>query len=408
MPSQCIHTLILAASLMLPASAFAQDSDTQVADKKAEKTEEKDYRHFLQAGYQIAYVFPMNNFISGDNVAGEPITSLQAGRLEFGWQTTGSKRWHQIWNYPAFGIGHTTVDYFNEDEVGKPSAIYGFISLPVKRWDRWSFSIAPGFGVSYGWKPFDPVTNPYNQSIGAFKAAFIDINSHFTYIMSSHWDLILAMPAYHFSNGGTKKPNNGFNQIGPMVSVRYKFEPDPRHFKHWDDIPKHKRSDEIVVTGAWGLRNVKLDPDVTVPPDLEDAYFNADFNVYTLSATWLRQTSYKSKWGLGIDLVSDESTSAQADLGAGEIIEADLTGYDQTRIGLFGAYEYVIKDFAILGNIGYTVRQKGFDGQLPRAYQRVGFRYTFQNNWLVGLSVRLKEYSSADYLEWTVGHRFKL
>lgn len=409
MPARALPPLLLSLALTLPPIASAQDADTANTDDSRIDTAEEEYRHFLQVGYQVAYVFPMNNFIRGENAAGEPITALQAGRVEFGWQTTGSKRWHQLWNYPAFGIGHTTVDYFNEDEVGKPSAVYGFIALPVKRWDRWTFTVSPGLGLSYGWKPFDIQTNPYNQSIGAFKAAFIDVNAHFTYRMDPHWDLILAMPAYHFSNGGTQKPNNGFNQVGPMLSMRYKFEKDPGKFKHWDDLPKHQSSDEIVVTGAWGLRNIELDP-AWDPEDLK-YYATASFDVLTLSATWLRQTSHMSRWGAGVDLVSDESRKVELKLDSGEAAEVEVGGFDQYRLGLYGAYEYVVRNFAIIGHIGYTVYQKeptAYATRIPRLYQRVGARYTFSNDWLIGLSVRVSEFSTAQHLEWTVGHRFKL
>ncbi len=372
----------------------------------AEEETLPDYRHYLQAGYQVAYVLPMNDFIKGENAAGEPITSMHAARIELGWQTTGAKRWHQIWNYPSFGIGLTKVDYFNDREVGMPGAVYGFVSLPVKRWERWTLSIAPGFGLSFGWKPFDPVTNPYNQSIGAYKAAFIDINTHFTYYVNPHWDFILGLPAYHFSNGGTKNPNNGFNQIGPMATVRYKFEAAPREFRHWDDIPAFRKNDELIVLGSWGLRNVAFDP-AQYDPELERTYGRVWFSVTTLSAAWMRQTSHMSKWGVGVDIVSDESTKAQIDAGEGHVAERDISGFDQARIGIFGAYEFVIQRLSILGNLGYTVRQKGFDGQLPRLYQRLGFKYHFTDHWFAGLNVRFKEFSSADHLEWVIGYRHR-
>jgi len=362
---------------------------------------EKNFNHFVQLGYQPGFVLQSNAFVKGANATGEPIKHYYAGRLEFGWQTTGAEPWHQIWNYPSFGVGYYTVDYLNDDEIGSPKAIYGFVNLPVKRWERWAFSIRPGFGLSFNWKPFDPVNNPNNIAIGNFKAAYIDLAAEFSYYLSPHWDVAFSITGTHFSNGGTRKPNSGFNQIGPMVQLRYNIEKERPGFKVWD-IPEYKKHHEAMYSISYGTRNVQVDPQ---DPALADKYGRVDFNVVTLSAAWLTQSSYKSKYGFGVDVVYDAATEGELDAGNGNVQTVDLPTIDEMRIGLYGRYEYVIHDLSLFGDVGYTIVQKGFDNQLPRLYQRIGFKYYFLEKFFVGLSVRIKDFNSADYLEWTVGYR---
>ncbi len=373
---------------LLQNPAFAQDSDN-------------NYNHFIQLGYQPGFMLQTNAFVKGSNATGEPIKYYSANRLEFGWQTTGEEAWHQIWNYPSFGVGLYSVDYHNEDEIGNPRAIYGFINLPVNRWERWTFSIRPGFGVSYNWKPFDPVNNPNNIAIGAFKAAYIDFGVDLSYYLTPHWDVAFAASFTHFSNGGTRKPNSGFNQIGPMVLLRYNIENKRPGFKVWD-IPEYEKRHEAVYTVSYGTRSIKVDP---LNPGMVDKYGRVNFAVTTISAAWMTQATHKSKYGFGVDVVHDSATEGQLDAGDGNVDLVNLPYLEEMRVGLFGSYEYVVHDFSIFGDIGYTVLQKGFDNQLPRLYQRLGFKYHFFDNYIAGLSVRIKEFGSADHLQWTLGYR---
>jgi hypothetical protein len=406
--SNCLAPLslvtLIACAGMLPSRLWASDgaaTPSAGGDQGLTWEGKKNYHHFVQFGYQPGLMLQSNDFVRGDNATGEPIRRYTAGRLEFGWQTTGAEPWHQIWNFPAFGVGFYTVDYLNENEIGNPKAIYGFINLPVRRWDRWTLSVRPGFGVSYNWKPFDPVSNPNNIAIGDFKAAYIDLGAELSYALSPHWDAALGASFTHFSNGGTRKPNTGFNQVGPIVQMRYNFEDTRPSFTVMDVAPFEKRH-EATYSIAYGTRSVGIKSD---DPALIDKYGRVNFKVITLSAAWMTQVSHKSKFGIGVDLVHDSATEAQLDSGNGIVDTVRLPLLEESRLGVYGTYEYVIHDLSIFGDIGYTILQKGFDNQLPRLYQRLGFKYHFLENFFAGLSVRFKNFDSADHLQWTMGYR---
>ena len=130
---------------------------------------------YLRAAYQFGSVLASNDFVKDTNATGKPIDSYHSVRLEFGWQTDGALDWHHVYNFPSYGLGINYCDYFNDEELGTPTSIYGFFSWPVKRWGRTSLNFDLGFGLADNWVAFDEETNPYNVTIGAGRSVYIDV-----------------------------------------------------------------------------------------------------------------------------------------------------------------------------------------------------------------------------------------
>jgi hypothetical protein len=72
---------------------------------------QKKHHTIFRAAYESGYVLPLGDFVQGDNAAGRPIEYFQAGALEFGWQSDGSKDWHHMYKLPNYGIGIYTADF---------------------------------------------------------------------------------------------------------------------------------------------------------------------------------------------------------------------------------------------------------------------------------------------------------
>jgi hypothetical protein len=260
-----------------------------------------------------------------------------------------------------------------------------------------------GFGLSFNWSPFDPVTNPYNEAIGNFEAAYIDVGVTLDYQFSSRFNVVAALTGTHFSNGGSKQPNWGMNQLGIMAMLKYRFQKeDPPYTKY--NIEQYDKNHEWLISGSWGIRNVHIDspPDY---PELADKYLRVNYSVITINSTYYRQISWKSKFGGGIDLVYDRSVSGQIDAGDGDVDNVDVPLLKEGRLGLFGAYEFVLHDISILANIGYSIIQK--EDELPRLYQRVGVKYHFSDRFFAGLNVRFQDFGKANHLEFNLGYRMQ-
>ena len=117
----------------------------------AEENTEGGHTHYLRGGYQYGKVLQTHDFFTGNNKSGLPIDKYHAVRLEFGWQTSGDRDWHHLYNFPSYGIGFHAGDYFDEEELGKPTSLYGFFDWPVKRWGRRALNFGPGFGLASNW-----------------------------------------------------------------------------------------------------------------------------------------------------------------------------------------------------------------------------------------------------------------
>jgi len=360
--------------------------------------------HFLRGAYQYGAVLQTNDFFTGNNQSGQPIDKYHTLRLEFGWQTGGDEDWHHLYNFPSYGFGFHAGDYFDEEELGKPTSLYGFFSWPTKRWGRRSLNFDVGFGLASNWNSFDQDTNPYNMVIGAARTVYIDGGLNYELPMSKRWWLLAGFTFTHYSNGGSQQPNAGINQLGVLAYVKYDLQerriPEVRR-----QLTPLTPQWELAATGSYGIRN--LDLDLRSNPEY-GTYLDKDYPILNAMATLTRVFSRMSAWDTGLDLAYDESVGDLVKLEAlraGRVPES-VDFWDKTSLSVFGGYEHLMNRTRVIVQLGYTVFRKEVDGQVPRLYQRFGLKHHVWENAFVGLNVRFKEFSVANNLEINIGYRF--
>ena len=139
-------------------------------------------------------------------------------------------------------------------------------------------------------------------------------------------------------------------------------------------------------------------PGPHTPPALNTRY---------LSTTLLRQILHKVKLGAGLDFICRAGTSAQIDAGNGKIDDLDLLLSNETRFSIDNASEFVFHRLSFLLHVTYTLIQKEERRGFPRWYNRLGLKGHVVDNIFGGLTVRFREWSKANYLEWNVGHQLQ-
>ncbi len=380
---------------------------TIVVPTLAQENEEESYpgnSHYLRSAYQAGKVLQTNDFLKGDNLSGEPIDSFQSIRLDFGWQTDGSKDWHHSYNFPSFGIGIYGTDLNNDEELGTPTSLYGFFVWPLIRGQRWRFNMDIAFGLTNDWKPYDPVTNPKNMAMGLGRSVHIEGGPNVEYRLADRWALIGGVTFTHFSNGGTQRPNHGLNQVGPLLFVKYDTDtpaPPPTR-RHVDEYPKGW---DLTVTGSAGKRNLNLE---LIEPEVEH-FLNKSYFIGNLTVGMGRRFSYKSRYVFGLDLGYDESVGDLIILdGIKNGVNASGTTGDNFELAVFAGYEIVAHRTHLIVHLGYKILKKDVPGRLTDFYQRLGVKQFFYQNWFAGLNVRFHEIGSADNLEWTIGYKMGL
>jgi hypothetical protein len=371
---------------------------------KAQDTGQPEFpgpSHFVRGAYQAGRVLMTNDFLRGRNQSGEPIDSFHSARVEFGWRTDGSRDWHHIYNFPTFGIGVYGADFFNDEELGTPTSLYGFYTWPLWRTPRWTFNLQLGFGLTANWEEYDPVNNPDNIAIGLGRSVHIEVGGTAEYRLARRWTLVGGITGTHFSNGGTQLPNHGLNVAGPILFLSHDTDlpvsQPPR--RHLGDYP---RGWDMTLTGSAGRRNLNLK---FSDPALRDDYLNRNYLIGNLTVALGRRVAWKSRVAMGLDLAYDESV--------GDLIELDAynNGYnahgktsDNFELGLFGGYEIIANRTHLMIHFAYKVLYKDIPGRLPAFYQRLGVKQFIQGGWFAGLNVRFHQLGSADNLEWNTGY----
>ncbi len=358
--------------------------------------------HYLRGAYQFGTVLKTNDFLKGDNQSGQPIDRFQSVRLEFGWQTDGSKDWHHVYNFPTFGLGLYAADFDNDEELGTPTSFYGFFTWPLARSERWKFNFELAFGFTNDWKPYDPVNNPKNFAMGLGRSVHIEVGANAEYRLARRWSLIGGITGTHFSNGGTQRPNDGLNQVGPILFAKYDTDEPVKPPTRRTKIAYQKKWD-LTLTGSAGKRNLDLQFD---DPELREQYGNRSYFIGNITLGAGYRFSFKSRVAFGLDFCYDESVGDLIRLDAfNKGYNADPSTGDNLELGVFGGYEVYAHRTHLILHLGYKIFYKDVEGRLPAFYQRLGIRQFVYQNWFIGLNVRFHEIGSADNLEWTVGYR---
>ncbi len=363
--------------------------------------------HFLRFGYQAGRVLPTHKFFEGENAFGKPIDYYQSARLEFGWQTDGTAEWHHVFNFPSYGIGIYGANFFDVEELGTPSAVYGFFDWPFKRYENSAFSAELGFGLAYDWQPFEPETNPYNLVIGMGRSVYIDVGIKYTHQISNHFDLSGQVSFSHFSNGSTQQPNAGVNLFAPRVNLSYNFGERKRlpAKKLPEFVSKNRELDISVTYGS--KSDVFTVRDYPETDGEFDNLIRESFNVVALIATYNKDIYYNSKIGFSAEMEYDPSLGVYYKYVDGAKVKVDSKTSDKIRAGVAANYLLVINKLEGIVGVGYYVYGKN-PGTFPKIFQRLGARFFVYKNFSVGLNLRFYDFSKADNMEFNFGYRFNL
>lgn len=359
--------------------------------------------HNLGIEARPLYVFPTNSFVQGLNNKMSPIEKAYTLHLKYSFQAQPGNRADRLFGGAYQGIGIGYYAFGNRSELGNPLAFYLFQGARIARLtSRLSFNYEWNFGLSFGWKPYDPYSNRYNIMIGSKINAYINTNFYLNWVLSPDWTLTPGFTLTHFSNGNTKLPNAGINLMGFKLGLVYRFNRNSKLLRdQLDDssipaFPRHVSYD-LVAFGSWRRKGYFLGDEFIPSPDT--------YKVIGLSFAPMYNVSYKFRAGIALDGIYDASANVFTLSDPGQprgFVDPPFSA--QIALGVSARAEYVMPYFTVGLGLGVNVFHRG--GDLRTSYQMLVLKIAMTRNTFLHIGYNLREFSDPNFLMLGIGFRF--
>lgn len=364
------------------------------------------FLHRLDAEFRPEYIFPTNPFLKGENRAGLPIDLALSGHFRYAFRFRPGSTPDRIYGSAYQGLGFAYYDFQRPDQVGNPVVFYLFQGARIARLSpRLSFDYEWNFGLSFGWKPYDPETNADNRMMGSKINAYLNVNFLLRWQLMPRVNLTTGVTLTHFSNGNTKYPNAGLNSIGGRIGLSYEFgRPDPATGPQLAPPPAFPRhvSYDLVLFGSWRRKGIEIGDRQYAAPD---AYTVVGFNFAPMY-----NFGYKFRAGVSLDGVYDGSANVIpadeiTEIGSSYEIKTVNPGFArQIALGLSARAEFVMPYFNIGIGLGVNVLHKG--GDLRSFYQILALKVAVTHNSFLHIGYSLRDFHMPNFLMLGVGYRF--
>lgn len=336
-----------------------------------------------------------NHLYAGESLNEALSNGYGALVARYGWQSNNPNSWECMYLYPAYGFGWYSGFIGNPELLGKPNAVYGFISFPLFKHKRHQMMLEPAFGISYDLKPYNEGNNADNDAIGSRFNVYFNLNLGASYRLNREMDLLYGFDFTHFSNGRTFKPNKGLNMFGPNIGFRYhynskqgkvdnSYQPKtlldvrPTFTNHKKATPIQRGRIQLYAAGG-------------VVQNDEDKGTSKQHSTYTALIEYQYQLNVKNAFALGINLFYDNSLSVSHP-------DKSLNFY-----GFHAGYDFMFWRLGIRLQGGtYTSKGRDFKGDY---FFRTAIKYDINDFVFAQLGLKTMAGIKADWVEYGLGVR---
>ena len=394
-PKMMNNLIYLSISLLLftNLNSFAQ-SEIQKTDIR--------YNKYLEIGIQHGNSKTSSTTLFNQINDIEDLGLYRSISLKYNFETVGKKKWEEIYGYSTYGFGVNIFDFFTPKSTGYPISVFGFFNPNVYKYKRFSFNGLISLGMSFNWKHYG-FFNLDNNAISLARTVYIELGAAVNYELSDKLILSLCGLVGHFSNGATRRPNLGINNLGLQYSVKYllnhKKQPLIHHAKE-----TFTSTNNFLLSLHFGTQNFQVD---SLNDLVEDKFKGINFVMWGITGEYQRQITNYSKFGFGINIFDDGSVGATYIVEGNEIEESKILPIHQRlKISIFPSYELVLHKFGIVFQSGLYIIKNSLAKDVPTFYQRIGARYNVNRNLFFGVSLRAYSFKSANFIEYSTGYKF--
>lgn len=391
---------------VLPAVARSESVQRPVSPAADSLSRSRDLIHKIGLDVSPGTLFRTGEFFKGANAKGEPLGTTLSVHLKYAFQFGSDTRFGRNYPFTYQGVGVAYNTFFDNAEIGAPISLYVFQHSRIAALtERLSLDYEWNFGVSFGWKPFDEQTNPFNTVVGSKINAYINLGLMLNWRFAPQWDLTAGVGLTHFSNGNTRYPNGGVNLIGGRVGLMRTFGPEDSDGRttraRRSDLFKPYVSYDLILYGALRKKGfVQSERAYLVP---------GAFGVAGLNFTPMYNFSRFFRAGLSLDAQYDESANLRDHIandyqGADELKFHRPPFMEQFAVGVSIRGEIVMPIFSINLGIGKNLIGKGDDTN--SFYQVFVLKADVTRNVFLHIGYQLYKFRNPNNLMLGIGYRF--
>lgn len=376
-------------------------------------------------------------YIADELVArnGYPKLEISVGRNTF---PSDSSRFDRAFNFPNYGLGFAASLWENMPQrkptgkYGNMYDLFGFFETDFIRWDWFSIGLKGHFGVGYTGVTHHPETNPDNIWTGGHFNIYYGMGPAIRFYPHPQWEIGIDAMIWHHSNGRVHMPNSGINEFGVALTTRYYMDA-PYRGNSWrmekDGEPYRKRfvwsifggaepytSDALYDVYTLETKEVEKDPSYKrtfswpLKPAVR-AQIGADFlwKYARIAATGITvQAMYASNIE---DLKRADRKLCELNPEVYSIEDIERRRYSPFYFGVGITQEVQYRRVIVFATVGIHIgREMGAAEELRRTlfYQSLGGRYLIPglDGTYVAFACKVRYFSRADNLEFTIGKRF--
>jgi hypothetical protein len=304
----------------------------------------------------------------------------------------GSKYWHEAYNVPEHGVDFTFTNTGNPQQLGQQYSGSYLLNLPLngKRYiedylrissDGYRHWLGLGLGVGYATKRWDLETNHQAAMLGSQVNIAISLQYSGRIAAFKQGEIRAGIRLSHLSNGAFQLPNLGTNNAGLFVSYV-----SGRSQSSYMKVLANPIFERYIMSCGLvaGLKEIQ-------PPT------GRKYVATVFSFLGERRVSYKSAFGLGIDLLFDSSSKTTVEQRRDVIVRNN----EAIQMGALFSYSLFFDRFSLKIQQGYYLVDKlRLNGTL---YHRVGIRYSIGKNMFAQLNLKT-HFAKADYGELGIGY----
>ena len=360
------------------------------------------YSHILDGHNIYGSLIDSHNFCTFDAAVG-----LHTRPEDGGW-------FERAFNYPTFGLGLSyarlgTLDFKGDSRLGDIVNLYGFAEFNLVRKKHFRFGPLLELGLAFSGQIYDYDANRNNTYIGSKVFALFGTGLHAEWLFSPHWELQGGVYLTHHSNGMTRSPNLGINEISFGLGVRHYLSAHANSPKLAEapQKPEYKKGLNWNVFAAAGVHSCPTELDGIWVSDNPSRLAPARFyGLIAAETVWRYHPIFGT--GLGVEMDYNANNYRQTDLLLTG--KEDSGGYSPLRVGMYLKQEFWYRRISVHVAAGvYLFKRCGLTEDVSTTFEKIGIRYHFgrQGKGLfAGLDLHAHQFDRSYALGWSLGYGF--